>query len=127
TSIESIERNSQITWTAAGVQKGSAGKGAKHGGDSELIAGRVREPAKLRYLLGRSSSKIEGMNGGRSGVPGELEIIRAADGKKETFKNVEGTLELLAGDEFRLQGAGGGAWGEPTPEKAKTTAIADEE
>ena len=112
-SIESLERSSLLTLTAAGVQKGSAGKGAKPGGDAELIAARLREPAKLRYFLGRSASKIEGMNNGRGGVQGELEIVRGQDGTKENLNKLEGTVELQIGDEFRFQGAGGGAWGEP--------------
>lgn len=112
TSIESIERNSLLTWTAAGVLKGSGGKGAKSGGDAELIAFRVREAAKVRFVLGRNASKIDGLKGGRSGAPGEIEVVRAS-GTKESFSAIEGTFELAPGDELRLQAAGGGAFGEP--------------
>jgi N-methylhydantoinase B/oxoprolinase/acetone carboxylase alpha subunit len=116
-SLETSETASHL-WTAHGVRVGSGGKGAKRGGDAELIACKLKEPAKLRWLLGRSSTRSEGASGGRNGATAEIEIVRAS-GKKESFDTLEGVLDLAAGDEVRLHGAGGGAWGEPEAEKEK--------
>lgn len=109
--------SAQMLWTAYGVRTGSGGKGAKRGGDAELIACRLSEPAKLRYFLGRSTLRPEGASGGRAGSTGEIEIVRAS-GAKESLTNLEGLIDLHAGDEVRLHAAGGGAWGEPEAEKA---------
>lgn len=111
-SLEKDEASAPLIWTAAGVSKGSGGKGLKRGGDAELIACRLKEPAKLRWFLGRSTARIEGMSGGKNGSPAELEIIRAADGTSETLTALEGHLDIAAGDEIRLRGAGGGGYGE---------------
>ena len=118
--IEKSE-SSAFTWTAVGVRTGTGGKGVKRGGDAELIACRVNEPAKLKWFLGRSSKKCEGAGNGRAGSVGEIEIIRAS-GTKEKIDSLEGAIDLLAGDEVRLNAAGGGAWGEPAAE-----AVAKEE
>lgn len=99
-----------VTWTASGVRVGSGGKGARKGGDAELIACRVNEPARVRWFLGRSSVRPEGASGGKAGSAASLEIVRKG-GATETFDTLEGTLELAPGDELRLQAAGGGAWG----------------
>jgi N-methylhydantoinase B/oxoprolinase/acetone carboxylase alpha subunit len=114
-SLETAETPAFL-WTASGVCKGSGGKGAKRGGDAELIACKLTEPAKLRWFLGRSTVRSEGASGGRQGATAEIEIVRA-NGTKETFDSLEGTFDLAAGDEVRLQGAGGGGWGEPEAEK----------
>jgi len=111
--------SSQLIWTAYGVRTGSGGKGVKRGGDGELIACRLLEPAKLRYFLGRSTARPEGASGGRAGSPGEIEIVRAS-GTKESLTDLEGLVDLLPGDEVRLHAAGGGAWGElPEADKAE--------
>jgi N-methylhydantoinase B/oxoprolinase/acetone carboxylase alpha subunit len=102
----------RLLWTAHGVRVGSGGKGLKRGGDAELIAARVDEPATLRWFLGRGVMRPEGAGGGKNGSAAEIEIVRA-DGSKETFATLEGTVDLSIGDEVRLQAAGGGAWGEP--------------
>lgn len=118
--LSTLERSETpaFLWTASGVCKGSGGKGSKRGGDAELIACKLTEPAKLRWFLGRSTVRSEGASGGRHGATAEIEIVRA-NGAKETFDSLEGTLDLQAGDEVRLQGAGGGGWGEPEAEKAE--------
>jgi N-methylhydantoinase B/oxoprolinase/acetone carboxylase alpha subunit len=109
-SLEKSESASHV-WTASGVRVGSGGKGVKRGGDAQLIACQLKEPATLRWLLGRSSTRPEGASGGRHGKKAEIEIVRAS-GERETIDSLEGSLELKVGDEVRLQGAGGGAWGE---------------
>ena len=109
--IEMYEQSLPLTFTAIGLSKGSGGKGLKRGGDAQLVAGRLREPAKLRWLLGRSTSRTEGQAGGKYGAPGQVEIVRA-DGKKESFTALEGVADLLAGDEVRIYASGGGGWGE---------------
>ncbi len=106
----------QLVFTAYGVHKGSGGKGSKKGGDAEFIACKVSEPAKLRWLLGRSSAKAEGASGGKSGTPAEIEIVRAG-GKSEKHGALEGFVELASGDEIRLHGAGGGSWGALSEDK----------
>jgi N-methylhydantoinase B len=106
-----------LAWTAAGLRVGSGGKGSKRGGDAEMIACRVSEPAKLRWFLGRSITRSEGASGGRNGTSAELEIVRAKGGETETFETLEGVTDLFPGDEVRLHAAGGGAWGEPDADK----------
>ncbi len=114
--IEKSESSAPLTWTAAGVRVGSGGKGAKRGGDAELIAFRILEAGKIRWLLGRSTHRPEGASGGRNGTSAELEIVRA-DGTKQSFETLEGVADLFVGDEVRLHAAGGGAWGEAETDK----------
>ena len=117
-SLEKHEASMPVTWSAAGLSKGTGGKGIKRGGEAELIACRLREPAKLRWLLGRSSVRIEGQAGGKAGSVAELEIVRA-DGTRESFKTLEGLADVAAGDEIRLHAAGGGGWGDYDTAKEK--------
>jgi N-methylhydantoinase B/oxoprolinase/acetone carboxylase alpha subunit len=114
--LEKSEALAPLTWTASSLRIGSGGKGLKRGGDAELIACRVLEAAKVRWLLGRSTHRPEGSSGGRSGASAEIEIVRA-DGTKQTFETLEGVTDLAVGDEVRLHAAGGGAWGEVSSEK----------
>ncbi len=117
-SIEAIEAAAPVVLTAAGLLKGSGGKGIKRGGDAELVACCVSEAAKLRWLLGRSFSRIDGQNGGRAGNSAALDVVRA-NGTKESLTSLEGLIDLEIGDEVRLSAAGGGAWGEAEPAKEK--------
>lgn len=114
--LEQSEKLAPLAWTASGIRVGSGGRGAKRGGDAELIACRVSEPAKVRWLLGRSIHRPEGGGGGKNGSSAELEIVRA-DGTKQSFEILEGVTDLSVGDEVRLHAAGGGAWGEPDADK----------
>ncbi len=119
-SIEALEKSAAVVLSSAGISKGSGGKGVKRGGDAELIACRLKEPAKLRWSLGRSTSQMPGQSGGRTGSAANLEVIRVG-GEKESLTAHEGTIDLQIGDEVRLSAAGGGAWGEPGEKEKPTT------
>lgn len=100
-----------IELTALGTHAGSGGKGKKLGGDGALVSFRVREAGKLSWLLGASSVKHEGHSGGRSGSAASIEVLRAGTTDTEKIEDAEGRIELAVGDEVRLFGAGGGAFG----------------
>ncbi|MEK7357552.1 MAG: hydantoinase B/oxoprolinase family protein, partial [Bdellovibrionota bacterium] len=106
-----LETAAPIELMALGTHSGSGGKGKFTGGDGALISFRVRDAGKLAWMFGSSSVKHEGHSGGRSGSAASVEIIRAGTSETEKFDDVEGFAELAVGDEVRLFGAGGGAFG----------------
>ena len=105
------QENAQLEVTALGTKTGTGGKGLKKGGDGALVAVRVKEAGSLSWYLGASSVKHEGLNGGRAGAPAQIEIIRARTAETETIDTLEGAVALHVGDEVRMYGAGGGAYG----------------
>ncbi|MES2964799.1 MAG: hydantoinase B/oxoprolinase family protein [Bdellovibrionota bacterium] len=117
-----LEAAAPIELTALGTHTGSGGKGKKLGGDGALVSFRLREAGRLSWLLGASSVKHEGHSGGRSGSAASIEIVRAGSTDAEKVDSAEGRLELAIGDEVRLYGAGGGAFGSKDDPKEETSA-----
>lgn len=111
-SVEACEANAPVVVTAAGLRAGTGGKGRLKGGDGSLLAFEMLEAAEVQWSLGAQSSKQEGFDSGRSGSPATLEVVRK-DGSREALEGVEGSASLAVGEELRLYGAGGGAYGEP--------------
>lgn len=114
-SIEREERKAPVTVSMAGLRGGSGGKGKLNGGDGALRVLTVAEPGEFRWSMGRMMERHDGIDSGRAGSQGEIEIVRA-NGTVETLSNSEGVTQIGSGDQIRIFAAGGGAYGEPPAE-----------
>jgi N-methylhydantoinase B len=117
--FEESERGLPLVWTLAGLRAGSGGKGKKLGGDGAMLGFTVKAGAKLRWVLGDQARRHSGLDGGHSGLPAQVVVIRL-NGAREEFDQAEGEVSLEAGDQVQVLASGGGGSGEPpTPSPSK--------
>jgi N-methylhydantoinase B len=89
----------------------SAGPGQFRGGLGLIKIYRVEAPCSLAVTFERFFYPPWGLQGGGSGKPGYVEIIRPGKPVEHVLKASD--LKLQAGDRIRIFTAGGGGYGEP--------------
>jgi N-methylhydantoinase B len=109
TPIEVAERTYPLLLTAYRIREGSGGAGLYRGGDGIVRAFKVLQPCRLSVLSDRFRRGPWGLQGGESGKPGRVTIVRS-DGRVEEMPS-KFTVDLFPGDEVVIETPGGGAWG----------------
>lgn len=112
-SVEELEKKYPLVVTQAGLRSNSGGKGSHLGGDGAVKAYRVKSNAKARWIFGPLMAKQEGLASGRSGLSGEIRIVRSSSQHVDEFTTPEGEVLLEPGDEIRFLAPGGGGFGPP--------------
>jgi N-methylhydantoinase B len=117
TPVEVLEGQAPVRVDAYEVRRGSGGRGAFRGGDGvrrryRLLQGR----ALLTYRGERHGSQAPGCAGGGPGATGAACVLRA-DGRVEPL-GARARVELVAGDGWMIETAGGGGWGPPPDDAA---------
>jgi N-methylhydantoinase B len=119
TPIEVIEAQSPVRVEAYEIRRGSGGAGRHPGGDGVRRVYRLLEGrAHLSYRGERHTSRAPGCKGGEAGASSLARVIRA-DGREEALAP-RAQIELLAGDRWIVETAGGGGWGAPTADPITT-------
>jgi N-methylhydantoinase B len=106
TPAEALELAYPIRVERHALRLGSAGKGARRGGDGVVRELRVLEACRLSLLTERRAHPPAGANGGEPGRPGR----NLVNGREVAAK---ATLDLEAGDIVRIETPGGGGYGSP--------------
>ena len=104
TPVEALELEFPLRIERYELREGSGGAGRYQGGDGNLRALRVLEPATLSLLADRRRHPPRGGAGGRPGTTGENLVNRERLPAKAT-------RELKAGDRVEVRTPGGGGWG----------------
>jgi N-methylhydantoinase B len=106
TPAEALELAYPIRVERHALRLGSAGKGARRGGDGVVRELRVLEACRLSLLTERRAHPPAGANGGEPGRLGR----NLVNGREVAAK---ATLDLEAGDIVRIETPGGGGYGSP--------------
>jgi N-methylhydantoinase B len=106
TPAEALELAYPIRVERHALRLGSAGKGARRGGDGVVRELRVLEACRLSLLTERRAHPPAGVNGGEPGRLGR----NLVNGREVAAK---ATLDLEAGDIVRIETPGGGGYGSP--------------
>jgi N-methylhydantoinase B len=109
-SVQEIETRFPLRIENISVRKNSGGQGLFNGGNGLVKSYRILAPAKLTWLLPSKLTPFGGQNGGESGKPPEIEVIRAS-GTKELLTSEEGFLQLSTQDTLIIKSPGGGGFG----------------
>ena len=110
--LDELERDFPLLLVSIGARAGSGGNGKHRGGDGSVFGVEVLSPCELRWIEPALGHRFEGKDGGRSGQPSAIEIVRASPGKTESVSAREGASGLAAGDRVFVMSAGGGGFGE---------------
>lgn len=111
--IEDLEREFPVLFTSAGQRAGSGGLGKFIGGEGIVLGLEALEIGQLEWVEPSLGRRVEGASGGGSGQVSSLEIVRLADGSRETLTAAEGTAQLNPGDKVYFLSTGGSGFGEP--------------
>ncbi len=114
---EAIERAFPIHWLEIAKRPDSGGAGRNSGGHGAILALELRQDCELRWLDGSLGRKSSGVDGGRPGIPGAIEIIRAGKTDRDEHREPEGKTALRAGDRVYILSGGGGGFGAPVNDK----------
>jgi N-methylhydantoinase B len=109
TPVEVAERTYPLLFTAYRIREGSGGAGLYRGGDGIVRAFKVLQPCRISVLSDRFRRGPWGLQGGGSGKPGKVTIVRS-DGRVEEMPS-KFTVDLFPGDEVVIETPGGGGWG----------------
>jgi N-methylhydantoinase B len=109
TPVEVAERTYPLLFTAYRIREGSGGSGLYRGGDGIVRAFKVLQPCRLSVLSDRFRRGPWGLQGGGSGKPGRVTIVRS-DGRVEEMPS-KFAVDLFPGDEVVIETPGGGGWG----------------
>jgi N-methylhydantoinase B len=94
------------------LRRDSAGAGAFRGGLGVEKCYRMLTSARLTVIMERTKCQPWGLNGGRPGVTGRVEVHRRDGGGPETL--IKGATVLNEGDRVLLFTGGGGGYGNPS-------------
>ncbi|MEZ0290490.1 MAG: hydantoinase B/oxoprolinase family protein [Sulfolobales archaeon] len=108
TPIEIAEREYPLFFTRYLIRENSGGKGRFRGGDGIIRSFKVLSPAKLSILADRFKISPWGLEGGESGAPGRVRVIKR-DAVVELSSKY--SIDLDEGDEVIIETPGGGGYG----------------
>ncbi|HET7568773.1 MAG TPA: hydantoinase B/oxoprolinase family protein [Gaiellaceae bacterium] len=106
TPVEALELQYPLRVERWALRRGSAGGGARRGGDGVVRELRVLEDCRLSVLAERRAHAPRGAAGGADGAPGRTLV----NGEEQPAKV---TRALRAGDLLRIETPGGGGFGPP--------------
>jgi N-methylhydantoinase B len=106
TPVEAIELEYPLRVERWELRRGSAGGGARRGGDGVIRELRMLEDCRLSVLAERRRNAPPGRSGGADGARGRTLV----NGEEQPPKM---TRQLLAGDVVRIETPGGGGHGAP--------------
>ena len=112
TPVEALEHAYPLEVVEYSIRKGSGGAGRHRGGDGLVRQVRALAPCRAAILSDRRAHGPYGLKGGEPGEPGRNLLIR--EGRAHELPG-KAELELLAGDEVRIESPGGGGWGKVKP------------
>jgi N-methylhydantoinase B len=125
TPVEVIETIAPVRVEVFERRRGSGGAGRHRGGDGVRRAYRLLEGrAQLSYRGERHVSRAAGCAGGETGSSTRARVVRA-DGRVEPLAS-RARVELVAGDRWIVETAGGGGWGEPADPAGDAVAPSDQ-
>jgi len=104
------------------LRKDSGGAGQFRGGLGVEKCYLLLAPAELTVIMERTQCPPWGLREGQDGMPGRVEVQRAAGGKVEVY--TKGTTRLLPGDRVLLFSGGGGGFG-PAPARSRERIARD--
>lgn len=112
TPIEALENRIPVIVQRYELRQDSGGAGTWRGGLGALREYEVLEPTAINCGVERTKCPPWGLNGGLSGAPNGVELIR--EGSLEVFDNGKlASVQLRRGDRLRLLAGGGGGFGDP--------------
>jgi len=122
--VEVVEADNPVRVTQYELVRDTAGAGRHRGG-----AGTVREveyfsPARIKSRCERFEFGPFGVHGGEEGIPGEA-VLNPETEDERAVRSKE-TLNVDAGDVFRVRTHGGGGYGDPA-ERPTSSVVADVE
>jgi N-methylhydantoinase B/oxoprolinase/acetone carboxylase alpha subunit len=109
TPVEALEYHYPLRIRRYALRDCPGGEGRWRGGQGLVREVELLVPATLSLLTDRRDRPPYGLNGGAPGVSGCNEVFR--DGAWSPLE-AKGSMELQAGDRFRISTPGGGGWGE---------------
>lgn len=120
-SPETLERDFPLTMLSAGVRANSGGQGKFRGGHGSVVSFQLLAAGELRWQDAMLGRKHDGLESGRAGIPGAIEIVRASSpNRREEITTASGSIRLSLGDQVYLLSAGGGGSGEPKSQDEPT-------
>jgi N-methylhydantoinase B/oxoprolinase/acetone carboxylase alpha subunit len=108
TPVEAFEHLFPVRIESYRVRRGSGGRGKHSGGDGIVRELRFLTSAEVTILSDRRDRGPWGLAGGASGKPGRNTLIRA---NRVVPVPAKSRFDVHAGDVFRIETPGGGAWG----------------
>ena len=111
TPVEVFEHSYPVRVRRYGIRRGSGGRGKYHGGDGIVREIELLVPMQIGMLSDRRKFAPYGLSGGRSGKPGENELIIKGKRKQVAAK---GSFYAPAGATVHIETPGGGGWGKPS-------------
>lgn len=122
--VEMIEATYPVRFLRYGLAPDTGGAGYRRGGTGLERSFEVTAPeGRLAANLDRFKFAPYGLEGGRPGATGRLEVRRVGGAWQPLPSKVAG-LPLAAGDAVRLVTSGGGGWGDPA--RREPERIADD-
>jgi len=111
TDAEILERRYPVLLREFSIREGSGGSGRFKGGDGSVREVEFLKPLTIGILSERRAIAPGGLNGGNEGKRGQNLLIRK-NGKR-VFVGAKNTVQVNAGDIFRIETPGGGGYGSP--------------
>ena len=111
TDAEVLEARHPVRLLGFSLRRGSGGPGRRRGGDGLIRRYEFLAPVTLSLLTERRATRPYGVAGGGPGASGR-NVLEHPDG---SFEELPGriTVEVVAGDQLRVETPGGGGFGEP--------------
>lgn len=109
TDPEIIEHRYPVRVDRFEIRKDSGGEGQFNGGNGVIREFTFTEPVLLSVLTQHRKEVPFGLDGGKSGKPGEQYVIKP-DGTKKELESIDG-FEIETGDKFVIKTPGGGGYG----------------
>jgi N-methylhydantoinase B len=113
TPVESLEHEYplHVEWTR--IRRGSGGRGASRGGNGIERAIRVLAPSRVTVISDRRARGPYGLQGGKSGRPGENQVFDAAQPRRPRRMPGKFQIDLAANSVIAIASPGGGGFGSP--------------
>ncbi|QDV60887.1 hydantoinase B/oxoprolinase family protein [Crateriforma conspicua] len=92
------------------IRRNSGGSGRHRGGDGLVREIEFHKDLTVSWITGRRTTSPYGVRGGCNGATGINQWVH--DGEIVTLRSAD-TIEVSAGDRFRILSPGGGGWGVP--------------
>jgi N-methylhydantoinase B len=110
TPAEFLEASYPLRVLSAELRPNSGGAGKFRGGLGTVKVIEILAPCTLTVYFERTKCPPWGLNGGREGTPGFVEIHRAG---LPVERKLKGDVSLEAGDRVHIIAGGGGGFGPP--------------
>lgn len=116
TDVELLENRYPLIVREFAIRGGSGGAGRFSGGHGMIRQIQFTRPLTLSLLTSR---RDHGPSGGQGGGPGRegINLLIPGDGSPDRRLPAACQVEVVAGDQLRLETPGGGGWGQPQAEE----------